>query len=71
MKKSDILQALTIVKPGLSSKDVIEQANSFAFIDGRIITYNDELSISHPIPGLAIEGAIKADVLYGLLSKIK
>lgn len=71
MKKSDILQALTIVKPGLSNKDVIEQASSFAFIDGKIITYNDEISISHPIEGLAIEGAIKAELLYGLLSKIK
>lgn len=71
MKKSDILQALTIVKPGLSNKDVIEQASSFAFIDGRIVTYNDEISISAPIPGLEIEGAIKAEILYGLLSKIK
>lgn len=71
MKKSDILQALTIVKPGLSNKDVIEQASSFAFIDGKIITYNDEISIAHPIDGLEIEGAIKADLLYGLLSKVK
>lgn len=71
MKKSDILSALTIVKPGLSNKEVIEQASSFAFIDGRIVTYNDEISISHPIEGLEIEGAIRADLLYGLLSKIK
>lgn len=71
MKKSDILQALTIVKPGLSNKEVIEQASSFAFIDGHIVTYNDEISISAPVEGLEIEGAIKAEILYGLLSKIK
>jgi len=71
MKKQDILDALTIVKPGLSSKDIIEQASSFAFIGGNIVTYNDEISIQHPIEGLNFEGAIKAEVLYGLLTKIK
>jgi len=71
MKKTDILEALTIVKPGLSNKEIIEQASSFAFINGNIVTYNDEISIQHPIEGLNFEGAIKAEILYGLLSKVK
>jgi DNA polymerase III sliding clamp (beta) subunit (PCNA family) len=71
MKKQDILDALTIVKPGLSNKEIIEQASSFAFIDGNIVTYNDEISIQHPVEGLDFTGAIKAEILYGLLSKVK
>lgn len=66
-----LLQALEIVKPGLSSKDVIEQSTSFAFIDGRVVTYNDEISISHPVSAAGITGAVKADELYQILGKIK
>jgi DNA polymerase III sliding clamp (beta) subunit (PCNA family) len=71
MKKTELLKALEIVKPGLSSKDIIDQATSFAFIKGRVVTYNDEISISHPVPGLSISGAIRAEELYQLLKKLK
>lgn len=71
INKKELLSALEIVRPGLSSKEIIEQATSFAFIKGRVITYNDELSISHPIKGLELEGAIQADNLYKFLGKIK
>lgn len=71
MKKSDLLNGLEIVKPGLSRSDVIDQATFFAFVNGRVVTYNDEISVSHPVEGLEIEGAVKADILYNLLKKIK
>ena len=71
INKIILQKALEIVKPGLATKELIEQATSFAFIKGRIVTYNDEISISHPVEGLEIEGAVKADKLYSLLSKIK
>jgi DNA polymerase III sliding clamp (beta) subunit (PCNA family) len=64
--------ALTIVKPGLADREIIEQSTSLAFIKGKIITYNDEISIAHPVEGLEeINGAIQADKLYALLNKIK
>ena len=71
MNKTDLQNALEIVKPGLANKEMIEQSTSFAFIDGRVVTYNDEISLSHPVEGLEIEGAIQAEQLYKLLSKIK
>ncbi len=37
----------------------------------RVVTYNDEISISHPIEGLDITGAVKAEELYQLLGKLK
>lgn len=71
MKTQDLLKALTIVKPGLGTRELIEQSTSFAFKDDRVVTYNDEISISHPVQGLDIVGAIKADQLFQFLSKIK
>jgi len=71
MKKTDLLKALEVVKPALSSRELIEQSTSFAFIDGMIITYNDEISISHPVEGLDISGAIHAESLYQVLKKLK
>jgi DNA polymerase III sliding clamp (beta) subunit (PCNA family) len=71
MNKKELLKALEIVKPGLANKEMIEQTTSFAFISGRVVTYNDEISISHPMKDLDIEGAIKAEEFYKLLSKLK
>jgi DNA polymerase III sliding clamp (beta) subunit (PCNA family) len=69
IQKENLKKALEIVKPGLASKEMIEQTTSFAFLDGRVITYNDELSVSHPVEGLELTGAIKAEELYKLVSK--
>jgi hypothetical protein len=70
IQKIDLLSALATVKPGLASQDTLEQTTSFAFIKGRVVTYNDELSISHPVPNLDITGAVDANEIYNLLSKL-
>jgi len=70
INKTALQQALETVKPGLGSKEIVEQATSFAFLEGRVVTYNDEVSISCPLPGLAIRGAIRAEELYKLLAKV-
>jgi DNA polymerase III sliding clamp (beta) subunit (PCNA family) len=71
INKQELQTALGLVKPGLATKEVIEQSTSFAFMGGRVVTYNDEISLSHPVPGLELEGAIESDKLYQLLTKIK
>jgi DNA polymerase III sliding clamp (beta) subunit (PCNA family) len=73
MKRQELLDALEIVKPALAQKEIIEQSTSFAFMQGRVITYNDEISLSTPIPGLELEKdvAIQAEELYKLLGKIE
>ena len=63
--------ALSIVKPALASKEIIEQTTSFAFIDNTVITYNDEICIVHPVEGIEINGVIQADELYKFLGKVK
>ena len=70
--RKELSAALELVRPGLSSKEIlIEQSTSFAFVNGRVVTYNDEISISHPVKNLKINGAIHADELYALISKLK
>ena len=71
MKRTDLLNALEQVKPGLAGKEVIQQTTSFAFMAGKVVTYNDEISISCPIEGLEIEGAVQADELYKFLNRVK
>lgn len=71
IKTADLIKALEIVKPGVATKEVVEQADRFAFMDGRVVTYNDDISISHPVPGLDITGAIHAKELYEILKRIK
>ena len=71
MKKQDLLKALETVKPGLATKEMIEQSTSFAFTNGRVTTYNDEISLSHPVPDLQIEGVVQAEELYQLLNRLK
>jgi len=71
INKTELQTALEKVKPGLAQKEVIEQATSFSFLGDRVVTYNDEISISHPVKGLNVKGAIKAQALYEFLNKIK
>lgn len=72
INRKELLGILDIVSPGVSNKESnIEQATTFAFFKDRVVTYNDEISISHPIEGMeGLEGAIEAKILYPLLSKI-
>ena len=68
----DFKNALEIVKPGLAtSETTIEQVTSFAFTKKNVITYNDEICITHPLVDLDMQGAIESDLLYKFLSKIK
>jgi DNA polymerase III sliding clamp (beta) subunit (PCNA family) len=72
VNKTKLQKALGYVSPGLASKEVIQQATAFVFMDGVIMTYNDRISISHPMEELkGLTGAIQADELYKLLNKVK
>lgn len=70
MNKAYLQGVLQKVKPGLATKEMISQSTSFAFMGDRVVTYNDEISISHPVQGLDLVGAVKAEELYQLLSKL-
>lgn len=70
VNKDELVHALETVRPGLASKEYVEQTTSFAFMGDRLVTFNSDISISHPLKGLNITGAIKAEELYKLVSKL-
>jgi len=67
--KQQLQEALEIVKPGLANTELIEQSTSFAFMGDKVVTYNDSISISHPVQQLDLEGAIRADELYEFIKR--
>lgn len=69
VNRLELIKALEAVMPGLAAKDVVEQATAFAFRDGRVHAYNDQVAVSHPCPpGLA--GAVRAQELHALLKRL-
>lgn len=71
IKTATLKKALDAVKPALANKEIIEQTTSFAFVDGNVLAYNDEISITAPIEDIGFTGVIKADELYKYVSKLK
>jgi len=68
--RNRLVDTLTSVKPGLAKKDIIDQASKFAFKDGSVYTYNDEIAISHPLE-YPLVGVVPSIEFYTLLSKMK
>ena len=64
--KEELLQMLSAVKPGLSQKDIVEQSSQFIFTREEIITYNDQVCISHPFK-TDFKCSVDASNLYKLL----
>lgn len=72
IQKNDLLNGLKMAMPGIESGVVVLQgADSFIFHNGRIFSYNDSVSVSVPLPiaGFDIEGAVKANDFYRIVSK--
>lgn len=70
INRNELLQALAKVKPGLSSKGIIEQANHFIFTKEGIATYNDFICINFPFK-TDLQCSIKADEFYKLLQSMQ
>lgn len=70
INRNELLQALAKVRPGLSSKGIIEQANHFIFTKESITTYNDFICINFPFK-TDLQCSIKADEFYKLLQSMQ
>lgn len=69
VNRENLVHQLEAVRPGLSAKEIQEQTSCFAFRDGMVHTYNDELACSFKCD-LKIEGAVPSAPLLTLLSKM-
>lgn len=70
VNRKEFLAALMRAKPGLASKDRVEQASSFVFCDGKLVTYNEAVMVVAPCPLEGVEGAVRAEELLSLLNKL-
>jgi len=64
-----LLNALNMVKPGLSPREFIEQSSCFVFQNKQVMTFNDEVACRKEVE-LDITGAIQATSLLSILEKI-
>lgn len=75
IQKKELLESLKMCMPGIESgNNTIQGADSFIFHNGKIFTYNDNISVTVPInqEGLleeGIEGAVKAEEFFKIVSK--
>jgi len=70
LKRQELLNALTIVKPGLAKNEIIEQMTHFLFANDSIVTYNDQICVSYKFP-IGIFCSVKADDFYKIVSKLE
>lgn len=70
MKKTELINALKTVEPGLSDSGVYRQSDCFVFTDGKVVTFNDDIAAHYPID-VGVEGAVKAKEFMSILTKIK
>lgn len=70
VNRAEFLEKLSQVRPGLSSKDRVDQASSFIFSGGKIVSYNEHIMVVAPCPLDGIEGAVRAEELLSLLNKL-
>lgn len=69
IKRKDLVDVMARVKPGLSSKEIIEQSSHFIFDGDTIRTNNDRVTITEQFE-CPIQGAVQADQLYAFLNKL-
>lgn len=70
INREDLIDVLTKVKPGIASKEILEQSSHFIFEEDRIWTYNNQIAISQEFKS-GFAGAVKADEFYKLLNKLE
>ena len=69
MKRKELLSVLEKVKSGIATKDIVESMTYFMFSGKEVITYNDKISIQHPLK-TDFKLFVKANDLYKIVSRL-
>jgi len=70
IKRAELLEILSKIRPGLSDRKIIDQTDCFVFDEkGSVRTYNDEISVSVPLD-VRFSAAVKAQEFFELISKL-
>jgi hypothetical protein len=66
VNRTELLKILASLKPGLAKKEMVEQATHFIFTGDDVVTYNDQICISHPYLS-GIKFSVKGEEFYKCL----
>ncbi len=69
VNREELLKQLECVTPGLSPRGIVEQSDTFVFLKGKVITFNDEIACSTDCQ-LRVTGAVPSKPLLDLLRKM-
>lgn len=69
LNKQQFLDILTQLKPGIASRDIVEQNICYRFHPDKVVTFNDDVYISIPFES-GLEGGVRAEELFQLVSKL-
>ena len=68
IKTKELKEALQAVKPGIDSREIIEQTSNYLFSGSFIISINERISVRFPFQ-TDFECSIKADDLFSIVSR--
>ncbi|RLC88859.1 MAG: hypothetical protein DRJ03_01065 [Chloroflexi bacterium] len=69
LKREKLLGILEDVKPALAKKEIIEESGNFIFDHNRIITYNDQICVIHPLK-CDFVCSVPSEEFYNLIKKL-
>lgn len=67
--KADFVNMLSLLRPGLAKRDIVEQNVCFRFHPDKVVTYNDNVLVSIPFES-GLEGGVRAEEIYKLVTKL-
>ena len=71
INRKKLLGAVATVLPAIAKRELFDQADKLIFDGGSLVSYNDEVSIFHPVEEVeGLSGAVDGRRLYDLLNKI-
>jgi len=70
INREQLLGVLNLVRPGLSTKEIIEQSNHFILNNEQILTFNDEILVSHNF-NIGVKCTVDASLFLKLVEKMK
>ena len=57
------------MKPGLAKKEIIDRSTHFVFSGSEVLTYNDQICISHPLK-LDFVCSVPADDFFRIITNM-
>ena len=71
INRKELLSAIGTVLPAIAKKEIFDQSDKLIIDGGSLVSYNDEVSIFHPLPGIEdLSGAVDGRKLHDLLSRM-